>query len=775
MSIENSFYKVIREVEKDARTRQFSEKYLLVEKRKKEVRILQKGSIMTSMFGGQIFYYIVGNERDASNAAEGCLVCTVRDFNSDRIIDVIINYEVSCPEGQEETVLYSLCSGNLQPSDELERKIKQYAAEYSRLDGGRFIDSYVSEAPKLVNSITSGVQQETGLTFRARIGLERESELQPFIIQPTSFSVRVQNCDDALDLQLNAELSVDESSKVRAVLKFGREFELANVIKDGIRRHLRENISIQQFYSSLNTSVRDEVSDYIDSLISGYGRRINFLTLSSEATTSAPVQFEEIKCPVNCEIHDPDLIPFTINNTLQMELKDIGKYRMAQTPDLSSWAKAQLEPTIKTALFQKKYIEVLLNFSEIAESIKRQLKEAASEIGYSVEQIVSTPKLEPLELTRDFDLEIENEPFTLKDAKVTVQLDIITTLHIANLRDIEEYLTPAINLKEVMIKNITVISRRFFNRIEPERFYMRFSSPDIQMGEAQSIEDELSAIIESSLADRFKAQVSGVVVRTRDTEIKRCYERLFRKIGTFEIEFNSFKDGKPVYLNGDFQVSGVDQFGWYTFQARKPEIEEMEESIRKSLHSKLSNLPSELLTYNNIETQTSLEALVESVATESVVKQFGLRIEVSNVSRRLTELEKIKSNTEQSFERLRIKEASTIANTRESELDAQLRIVQASNVANVSELDKLLSQRKAIIDLEDSEEELEALNEKIEKLQANAPSGTVGDAEATLKAMRLGESDADYLAGFSSHIKTLGSANQNTSDNTQENSTTDEE
>lgn len=756
MTFDTSFDKVIREVEQNARVRPSFEKYLIVEKKKKEVRVLQKGSLIVSMFGGQLSHYIVGNSRDASNTAEGRLTSTVRDFYKNRSIDVIIDYEVSCPAGEEETVLYALCAGNLKPQEELERRIQTYVAEYSRLDGGRFIDSYTFEVPKLTNLIINSIQRETGLCFRARIVLDRESEVQPFVIQPTSFSVRVQDCDDALDLQLNAELIVDEKEKVRAILAFGREFELANIIKDGIREYFRKNISIQQFYSCLSTSVRNEVSNHLNGLIAEYGRKLNFLTLTSKVSESAPVRFEEIKCPVNCEIHDPELISFTINNTLQMELNDIGKYRLAQTPDLQNWSKAQLEPTIKTALFQKKYIQVLLSFDEIAESIKNQVRKAASEIGYSVEQIVSIPKLEPLAFTRDYDLEVKEESFTLKDFKVSVGLNIVATFHIPHLQDIEEYLTPSVNLKELITKNISVVARRFLNTIEPERFYMRFSDPASHLGEDKSIEDELSEKIEEILAERFKAQVSSIVIRTLETDIKRRYEKLFKKIGSFKLEFNSFKDGKPVFLSGDFQVAGVDQYGWYTFQEREAELEEIEHSIRRSLHAKLSNLPSEILTYNNVETQTRLEQLVEKVATESVVKQFGLRIEVSNVTRRLTELEKLKSDAEQAFERLRINKTATVAAAREAELDAQLKIVQASCEASVAELNKLLNQREAIIDLEDNDEELEALNEKIEGLQANIPSGSIEEAELQLKSMRLSESDTNYLVGFSRQMRLEG-------------------
>jgi len=765
MPQDHPFDRIIHKVDKGAIARLTTEKLLIVEKKKKETRVLQKSSVITSILGGDLSYYIVANNLDASNVAEDKLACTVRDFNGDRSIDIIINYQVRCPSGREEDALYSLCVGNLRPADELENQIRKWVAEYSKSDGNRFIDNYLNQLPGLRKNIESGIQQETGLSFQARITLDRENELQPFIIQPTSFSVRVVGCDDALDLQIHTELVVDEPNKIRAILKAGREFELANLVKDGIRKYLREHISIQQFYSSLNTSIRNELVEYLNSLIVEYGRRVNFLTLSSNIASSAPVRFEEIRCPVDCEIHDPELIAFIINNTLQLELKDVGKYRVAQTPNLEQWAKEQLTPVVKAALFQKKYIEVLLKFDEISETIKKKVAAAAEKIGYSVEQIVSIPKLDPLELTKDFDVEIEQGAFTLRDPKVEVRLNIVSTLRISNLQDIENDLSPTIKLKELMKKEIQAIVRRFLNQVEPERFYMRFSDPDSQLGEPQSVEEELRVAIENALKQRFKAQVSGVVIRTLDTEIKLCYERLFEQVGSFELEFNSFKDGKPVYLCGDFQINGVEQFSWYTFQARRPSLESIQQCVQKSLHSKVSNLPSELLTYNNVETQVRLEQLVEQVATDSVVKQFGLKITVSNVSRKLTELEILKSKAEQALEELQVKKIATVAVARDIELSLQLEITQASSKAKVAELKRLLAKREEIISLEDNDDELEELNAKIAKLQAESPSGSIGDAEELLKSMRMKETDANHLLGFSRQVKSLTS-NKKEIDNT---------
>ncbi|WP_346294249.1 hypothetical protein [Sphaerothrix gracilis] len=753
MSANRSFEKVIRQVEKDARTRP-SERLLIIEKKKKEVKVHQKGSFLTSVFGGTLSYYIVANDSDSSNLAEGDLKCTVRDFKGDRRIDIVIDYEVSCPPGREETALYALCAGNLQPEVELKAIATKYVDEYSRSDGDHFINNYISEVSRLEELVTYGVQQETGLSFRLRISLDRENDLKPFVIQPTSFSVRVMDYDDAFDVNLHAEFIVDEEHKVRAVLEAGREIKITNLVKEGIRKYLRANVSTRQFYSDLNTSIRNQLVDYINDLVVEYGRKVNFLSLNSDAIASAPQEFEEIKTIINCEIHDPVLIPFSISNVLQMELNDIAKYRMSHISSLENWVNSKLEPIIKTALFEKTYIEVLSDFSEISGSIKRQMEQAADDIGYSVKQIVSIPELEPLKLTKDFDVEVEDESFTLKDAKVEVRLNIISTLHIPDLKAIAKELSPNVDTKDLIRKHLIDVVRRFLNQIEPERFYMRFSAPATDRGEKRSIEEELSETIKAALEEKFKAKLSGTVIKTLDTEIKVCYERLFERVGTFELQFNSFKDGKPAYLNGDFQINGVEQFSWYTFQARKPSLESIQNCIKKSILAKLSNLPSEILSYNNIETQTLLEQLVAEVATESVVKQFGLLIEVNNVSRRLTELEELKSGAEQQLEKFRINKIASVAEAGQLELNSQLRIVEASSQASVDELETLLARRQQIIAAGDPEE-LEELNEEIEKLQANPPSGSVEDAEKLLKSMRMQESDANHLLGFSRQIKSL--------------------
>ena len=255
---------------------------------------------------------------------------------------------------------------------------------------------------------------------------------------------------------------------------------------------------------------------------------------------------------------------------------------------------------------------------------------------------VAMPEPEISKPTKDFNIEIKDASFTLKGDKSEARLDIFSTLSIPNFQAIGDDLTIDLDVKESIKQHLLKAARSFLSNVEPERFYTRFSAPDARLGERLSVEEELAHKIELALKRRFKVQSSNTSIQTLDTEIKLCYDRLVRQMGEFNLELSSSKGGKPIHLDGDFQVNGVDQSSWHTFQESKPTIESIQSYIQKSIYAKLSSLPSEVLSCNNVERKDQLENLIKQATKEGVVKQLGLLIEVSKVSQRLTELEHLK-------------------------------------------------------------------------------------------------------------------------------------
>ena len=77
-----------------------------------------------------------------------------------------------------------------------------------------------------------------------------------------------------------------------------------------------------------------------------------------------------------------------------------------RSPDLKQWLDKKLDRFIRQLLFSAKYIDVLIRFHLFEAEIKRALDAEAKAIGYEIEQIITTPDLEPIRWKEPFPLEV---------------------------------------------------------------------------------------------------------------------------------------------------------------------------------------------------------------------------------------------------------------------------------------------------------------------------------------------------------------------------------
>jgi len=385
---------IVRKVARDTKPSAYGEKLLIVEKNRDGVQISEKSSPFAGVFGKQRAFYIVANDSSESNKAEGALVYKMRHRKRDTSVDALIRYEVACPVGNERLVLKNLCAGYERPVDALHNVIEKTAASYNRSQEWCFIDDYYHARYTLRQSIAKAVEQETGLSCRPRISLVQEEQLQPFEIQPVVFSISLKECAERLALQLQTALAVDEGNKANAVLKLGREFELANLIKNSIRKYLKEQISLEAYHRDLSTTIHNEIEKLINKLLTDYGRKVDELRLTNQPVAPGSAQIEDIQCSVRCKLTYPKPVEFTVQSTLSMKLVDVGRYRLNSETDLNRWATGLLDRIVRGALYNKSSDYVLNQFDDVVDEIKRKVQPDAARLGYSVEQVVSEHNLE---------------------------------------------------------------------------------------------------------------------------------------------------------------------------------------------------------------------------------------------------------------------------------------------------------------------------------------------------------------------------------------------
>ncbi|MDZ8260411.1 hypothetical protein [Nostoc sp. ChiQUE01b] len=761
--------KVIRKV--DAATKaNFSnrEKIVIIDSRSKEII-----SGWKRLVTGNLAYYLVANTNDAANITEcKALICQLKDFANDREVTISINYQASCQPGNEEKVAQSLC-GDHKPGEQLAEKIQSYIDKFSRSKAADFIENYsINKLIELQNFVQNEVTQEVGLKFDLRLSLANEEYLKPFSTGLIQFPVHVRDCTDDLDLQMQIELIVDEQNKIKALANFGKEVLLVNLVEEEVKKYLLENITLHRFCYELKNTVSNEVIAYLNksqSLINK-GRKVRFLSLASNSVSSLPEEIVEIQYDVECKYQGyPEPKPIFIKNTIQMLLNNIGKYRLAQSPNLEVWVKSKLERIVKPLLLYKEYIDILLDFEPIAAKIRADMEEAAKPLGYEIKHIVSRPNLKIIEVIKGFNIEIEETNLATKDANVKVKVSTFVAGKIENPREIKDYLSPDVDLEGLIKQAIHNAVREVLHSIEPERYYLRFYFPAVdeqgKLIEEKSVEQELIDKIKEVLEQSFYAKVSTIIPKPLNTEITERYQELYEKIGSFEFEVPSLNgDEAPVEFEGDFQIQGVEKNSWYIFQSRLPRINDIKQSIEKSLKAKLNTLDDEILQYTDTENLLLLEDFINQwinnpVGRGSIANQFGLEISIGNLSRSRTAIEESRSKVRQEMQHVELDDALAHLTARRNQIAAQKQIAAQTHEAKSLELSKLYEQRARILALPDNEDELEELNTKINDLVKEIPTPSLEEAKKKLNLLKPEKPKSKSLGEVTQQITRLTNKN----------------
>lgn len=781
--------KVIRKIERTevfakSKTKSSIEKIVVINKQKR--KYLDK---IPFIDGKNIVYYLVCNSNDASNVAKHTILdpVNVTDFANNRELPISVAYRANCPSGKEEEVALALCSDDF-PSDELEKKVKKWIAELTDEKASIYIDDFFNQVENLQTSLKKKAEHEVGLNIHFRISLWDEKDLESVDIGPTEITVYVSDSDVKLDLKLETKLIVDNPVKALSSQKSGWLISLVKVTKEEIKRYLLEKVSIAQFYYELKDKVKNELIKHLDRVLHDRGRRVEFLYLNSKTISASPIPKElvEIRCTVDCKVQKYTGLVL-VENILQMLPKDVRRYISAQSPNLEPWVQSKLERIVKPLLLDKKYADILCDFSKESDQIRKKMQLEAESIGYEVKHIVSLPKQKHSELLENLEINNDEKPkeFSTSATGVKVKLNTAVNLKFKSLEKIEDYLNQTVDeIKNLVQEAVNSSTRENIRTIDPERFYMRFYEPTA--GEI-SVEQQLKDVITKVLEERFGAIVIRVVPIPEQTDIIDYLQRLMGMVGSFNCEVLSLTGGEAVKLLGEFKILGIEQGSWYIFQSafqsmresqqellkelkalknqyskvvssgdieyNREELDEVSQRIRaienevfgmdnikrsieKSVNAKLTTIDSEILKYTDNKFLSTMENFVNQLARESVIKQYGLEIEITNFYRTRTEGEKYLFNAKTQLERAKIDEALAQVEARTQQRQNQLEMSSRRNKAKSYELNKLYEERARLIaDTNVDPDELDYLNEKIDHLEKEILSPSLEDAGSALNIL----------------------------------------
>ncbi|WLE95788.1 MAG: hypothetical protein QTN59_14010 [Candidatus Electrothrix communis] len=655
----------------------------------------------------EVWYYRVSSQ----NVAECRTLCPVNDIDEKISINIQVIYSVRCHPGNESKVATTLYKEN-NPGEILRKAIMGWVDNFVQSRAG-FIQNYFQLRNELREHICLKAQLDFGLTLQINLTLEHEDNLVPFPITSSEFFVRVNGCDEEIGLRFATELHVDEYNKILAIVYHEQLPELERFIQEIIKQSILDHFGLEDLCYELNQKVRRVLEEELRAPLSQAGRMMSYLSLESSASSLVPEEVPPVEHTVKCKIKECPR-PIDIEHRVLLSLTDISKYRAAKITSLEDWVKSKLERITEAAFFERSYVDILLEFNP--HEIKRTMEREAESIGYTIRHLTAIPDLEPLKLKDGFKIESEEE-FVTHDSRVKVKLQLIVKGAIQDLRGIEEYLNPQIDISEKIRSTVVEETEQLIHKVDPERFYMHYYDDS-----HESVEKELKDQIKLKLEQKFGVSDIHITAKQLETKIAKRFQELQKGFDSFEFEIFPLKDegyGEPVKFHIDFKVRGVDQNGWYIFQSndfksREEEIEHIKKVLEGDVKTKLETVPIDYIQYTDIRKWQEIKGAVD-LSVQKIVSTFGLVIEIINL-RRLPTVSEL--GTQQDLEaRRRIAE-----DTR----DTEIQMASLTNKEQLEQLERLLQKRRELIDNSfEDDPEFEVVNQRIQKIIQVSPTYSI--------------------------------------------------
>ncbi|HSY50293.1 MAG TPA: hypothetical protein VLC46_15885 [Thermoanaerobaculia bacterium] len=711
--------KIIRLVDDRTHSRGSAEVVVLIDTKLRTV--LPKPPLITTF--RSLRYYLVGNTNDPRNSSQGEIAGYVLQ-SLEHNVPVTMTYVARCRPGNEGRVALALFDDSEAPGEILERKLTRWLTEIGQADIPAFVRDYLEDRTALEARIIAKALAETGLDLSLRLFLEAERSLNPLVVTKEHLrATALDYHDEEQDLGFRITIDVSDAHKLNAMLYYRRNPQLQELVPREVLRFVRQSVTMQMYCTELNSAaVRGALTAHLDAFLASYGRKVG--TIRLDARPCGLEFFFQYAHDVTCELREYPK-PVVIQNKVQMILRDVALYKSVKSPDLKQWLEQKLDRSIRQCLFNAKYIEVLVRFHVFEAEIKRVLDAEAKAIGYQIEQIITTPDLEPIRWKDPFPLEVSGT-FETQASRFYVNVQFVVTARIPRLETVEPYLNREQNVPKLMEDAILAASRRLLHSVNPERFYMRFYSTEIP--DERSVKDALVTAIDEKLREQFGADVIEVVIKVVETDLIARLKKLMETICPFVVEMISIHGDDPLIFHGNFQTQGVDPDGWHRFQLLTIGVEEIRRLLEEHLLAQLHTATPDELKYRSPEHRQFLERVLSKYATDYIREEFGLIVRITNVYREPTpgELQASRSLIERRERTFEIDRA-TLRDWAAGEI--------SSSEHRLERLGALLEKRNKLAMGTDVEDDLAELDRQIaEARAAMAPSEVrpVGDIRREL-------------------------------------------
>ncbi|MGD2086958.1 MAG: hypothetical protein PVH61_12315 [Candidatus Aminicenantes bacterium] len=660
------------------------------------------------------------------NRAESGTKVMVKDFSANLSTTIKISYEVKCEKGNEEKVVLSLYKGD-NPTEVLNRLLQSLVQDFAakkRKNGGNPVLEYFQYREELKNHLVEKVREKVGLEIEIVLALEHEEELNTFIVKTGDFPVRVKDYDEEMNLKFEAGLKVSEENRIYAILNYSKLNELEAYMRNQIKKFTLENVSLHEFVYDLHNAYRKKLIGMLDQRLENRGREIAWIKLESKVDETFPQKSLNLHHKVQCDIKDYTK-PIEVEHRLLMQLEDVGKYRAKQgDKKLKEWVEEKLNEITRNALFEKRYVEILLDFEkeeshrEALELIKHEMLRFTETIGYRVKHLIVEPNMKPLIIKRDGFIVQKAGDFSTLNKRVNVKLDIVVTGKINDLSKIPQYITPD---KDIILEMEQVIyneGEKQMHNVDPQKFYMPFKYPD-----EEPIENILKTAIEKRLQEVFFAEDVTVIIKRMESDIlQRILNLINGNPYQIDIEVLPFRGGgtqETIIFVVEFLVKTVSDWNTFiykNFESHEQEIARIKQALIDDIAGKFQTIPFEVLKYTSYDhSRKLLEVARKSQGKISGI--FGLEINLTDVKRKSTMIEAAQQEILE----------KKVGVQKEQEID----IIEKEKKVNIEKVDKLQELSLKYLDPEFSDEEPQDFAEQeLEKIKNKAKETSINGKEA---------------------------------------------
>ncbi len=731
--IENMIRKVESSSINNAST---DEKVMIVEILKKnEVKLLPKKPFIT--LGKEIHYYLISTKK---KVVVNDLFCNISGVGFK--LNLLLQYAVKCRDTEKTAKV--LCGyANLQErlDDLIKSTIDQYIKNQSIKDK-EFALRFYEHQENLEQFIAFEADSKWGLNLTITAKPENEKHLKPILINSNSGSssgwdVRVKDYEKRLNLSLECQIGIDEENREKAILHLNIEKELRAIIKKITLDYFINEVSLQVFKEKLKSSVKEELIQRINEKCSVYGRRVTFMNLSTTDSALQPSEYPIITYLVKCRIAEyTDTIE--VNNEVLISLEDIGLFRTSDVDDLEDYIKKLLDRIVQDHLFDKTYLEVVLELEEPKQQIINEVKEELQKIGYSVKHHMVVPNLPPLELKNGFKIKRE-KIFVTNDSRVPVNIEISINGRILDLlnENVKTIIESQGNVQDTIYQKAENIIENQINELNPNVVFMYFNVPE--KPDQKSVDQLLKEKIREEF-QHFKIVNLNISLKLLENEITRHVSKLIHTITSSEL--NSFKvelvplrgeeHVERVIFETEYKIIGVHPDGWFTYQTNainndkvnaEKQVEAINKTMKRGISEILETFPIDVLRYGEVTVLEKIKKIINVKINQLVAKAYGLNIEVLTFRREATLWEQ---------DRL-----ATNAETAREHFDNNRKAAAIANKSRLKELETLYKNKEELLesDIEAVADELAEIDKKINEITDQVPTYQIGQKKKVQKQL----------------------------------------